>query len=78
MPRFFFDIHDSGVTRDDEGQELPDIEAARRLAMSSLPQIAADEIPMDSDRRHFVVLVRDGNGTPVYTATLSFAGLVLT
>ncbi|MBE7181394.1 MAG: hypothetical protein INR71_09345 [Terriglobus roseus] len=77
MPRYFFDIHDTGSTRDDTGTECADDEAARVLAIRTLPDIARDEIPKDGDRRHFVVLVTDENGRPTFSATLSYAGVWL-
>ena len=77
MPHFYFDIHDTGTTLDDVGVELPDVAAVRQAAMESLPQIAADEIPKDSDHRHFTVLVTDEDGHSVYSATLTYTGLWL-
>lgn len=77
MPRYFFDIYDSGITKDDEGHDLPDEAAVRRAAMESLPKIAADEIPADGDKRHFIVVARNEDGQAVYTATLSYVGLKL-
>jgi hypothetical protein len=37
MTRFFFHVRDDGddVSRDTEGQELPDLEAARQEALNS-------------------------------------------
>ena len=78
MPRFFFDTHDNGrVLHDEEGTELPDMDAVRKAVMSALPKIAADEIPTAGDRQHFAVLVSDEDGHPVYSATLNYAGLWL-
>ena len=77
MPRYFFDIHDGGSSRDDEGTECADLDEARLLAIQTLPDIARDEIPQDGDRRTFTVLVTDADGRPAYTATLSFTGLWL-
>ena len=77
MPRYFFDIHDGTSTRDDTGTECADPEAARKLAIRTLPDIARDEIPKDGDRRSFTVLVTDEEGRPVFAATLSYAGLWL-
>ena len=77
MPRYFFDIHDGGSTRDETGTECADDEAARKLAIRTLPDIARDEIPKDGDRRAFVALIRDEAGHPVFTATLSYAGVWL-
>jgi hypothetical protein len=33
MPRFFFNVQDGVDLRDDEGMLLPDLDAARRLAI---------------------------------------------
>lgn len=33
MPRYFFDVHDGTNLRDEEGTELPDLDAARRIAI---------------------------------------------
>lgn len=77
MPRYFFDIHDGGSTRDNTGTECADDEAARKIAIRTLPDIARDEISKDGDRRAFMVLVTDENGRAVFSATLSYAGVWL-
>ena len=63
---------------DEEGSELPGLLEVRQEALACLPVIAANEIPLGEDRRHFTVLVKDGDGLPVYSATLSFVGMWLT
>jgi hypothetical protein len=45
--------------------------------MNFLPEVARWRIPEGEDHRAFTVLVRDGGGTIVYTATLTFSGLTL-
>ena len=78
MPKFFFDVFDGAATaRDEIGTELADIEAVQTAARRLLPDIARDELPSDGDRRMFTVLVRTESGVPVYSATLTFAGLRL-
>ena len=77
MPHYFFDIHDGGSTRDDTGTECADDEAARKQAIRTLPDIARDEIPKDGDRRAFMVLVSDEAKRPIFSATLSYAGVWL-
>lgn len=77
MPRYFFDISNRSFHRDEEGSDCANFEAARALAMRSLPEIARFAIPGDGDNQAFVVLVRDEAGTVVYTATLTFAGVRL-
>jgi hypothetical protein len=78
MARYFFHLNENGIMRRDEvGHDLPDLNAARREAMRTLPAIAYDEIPLDGDRQGFMVLVTDESGQPVYSATLNFTGLKL-
>ena len=78
MPRYFFDVHDiRGIHRDDHGHDLPDLEAVRKEAMRTLPEIAYDQMPSDGDRQSYVVLVTDEDGHPVYSATLNYTGLWL-
>ena len=77
MPRFYFDVHDTGSSIDEDGLELDDRRSVRDHAITALPAIAADEIPRDGDRRHFVILVRDEVGQPIYSATLTYTGLWL-
>lgn len=75
MPRFFFDIHDGEWSRDDVGTECRDVEAACQETKQSLPEIALDQVPRDGDHHMITVLVTDEDRQPVYTATLTFAGL---
>ncbi len=75
MPRFFIDTDDGDVrVHDDEGFDLADAEAARREAMTVLPDMARDKLP-DGDRRTFVATVRDEAGSVLYSATLTLVGL---
>lgn len=74
MPHFFIDTDDGDLPHhDDEGLDLPDVQAARNAAMSALPDMARDKLP-DSDRRTFSAIVRNEAGTVLYTATLSLVG----
>lgn len=74
MPHYFIDTYDTGrELADKEGYDVADAEAARRLALASLPDLARDEIP-DGDRRTFGVRVRDEQGTVLYSAELALHG----
>lgn len=78
MARYFFHVFANGiVTRDNQGIELNTLEQVELEAMSVLPEIAKDEVPLDGSHQTFTVLVTDDPGHPVYTATLNFAGLRL-
>lgn len=74
MPRYFFDTHDGEHARDEEGRECADFEAARILAMKTLPEIARWAAPGGDDRQTFTVLVRDQADQLVYTMTLTLEG----
>ena len=71
MPRYFFDIDDGErQDRDDVGQDLPDLKAARDAAIEVLPDIARDVLP-DGDRRDITSSVRTDHGGVVFRAKLS-------
>ena len=71
MPRYFFDVTDSGkVSVDMEGVEFDSLEDARGEALRTLGEIAKDELP-DGDHRQFSIEIREGDGAPVLSASLS-------
>ena len=77
MPRFFFDIHDGEWSRDAEGIECEGIHEARREAKRALPAMALEQVPRDGDHHTITVLVTNEDRQPVYTATLTYAGLLM-
>jgi hypothetical protein len=44
MARYFFHLHNDVETRDEEGVELPDLTAARRVAEHEARTIAAESV----------------------------------
>jgi hypothetical protein len=72
MSRYYFDIRDGEeLIPDEEGMELPDLDAAFREAARSLAEIS----PMG--RRtvasgHVAIVVRDGSGTVILDTTLNW------
>jgi hypothetical protein len=45
MPRFYFHVcNGNGFVEDEEGQELPDLDAARESAVRSARSIMADDV----------------------------------
>lgn len=71
MPRYFFDIDDgTRKTRDEQGLELENAEAARRAAIAVLPDLAREELP-DGNQRVFICQARSTDGTVIFVATLS-------
>jgi len=70
MPKYFFDFHDGqGAIADDEGIELPSLDAARSEARQTMGE-AARSMAKGADAR-IVVQVRDQSG-PVLTVAATF------
>lgn len=44
MPRFFFNLHDDMVSEDEEGRDLPDLQAAHAAAVQSAKEMACAEV----------------------------------
>ena len=64
MPLYYFDFRDStGLLRDEEGFEHPDIDAAEREAMEVAAGIGRDRFPQGD--RSIIVEVRDELGQRV-------------
>ncbi|MEA2760615.1 MAG: hypothetical protein QOH65_3371 [Methylobacteriaceae bacterium] len=71
MPLYFFDITDTGKTwPDSEGTELASLEEAREEALRTLGEIVKDKLP-DGDHRNFLIEIREGDGAPLLSASLS-------
>jgi hypothetical protein len=76
MPRYFFDTRDDDrLLSDDEGLELPDMEAVKVQAAKSLAELARDVLPC-STRRELAVEVRDLRQS-VMKALLHFEAVIL-
>jgi hypothetical protein len=61
MPRFYFDIREhAGVTRDENGEELLDADAARRRALECSGELLRD-YPPDGVGELIKVEVREGD-----------------
>lgn len=63
MPHFYLHLSNgSGDTRDEEGIDLPDLQAARSEAVSSIRSILKDELALGSLDLDGHVRIADGNG----------------
>ena len=70
MARYFFDWRDNeNFDEDDEGMELPDLEAVKVEASRSLLERAYDILP-GLDRHSLSIEVRDERGTPLLSVIL--------
>ncbi len=72
VPRYFFDISDGGLFKDETGLTFPDAHAARDTAIRTLPNIAQDHIG-NGQSRSVTVLMRDENGRALFTASLTLS-----
>ena len=72
MPRFFFHVFNHEITLDEEGTELPDLDAARAFAIESARSLVCEsvkkgqlnldhriEIADESDARRMTVTFRE-------------------
>ncbi len=69
MPRFYFHLRNTLETDDEEGRELPDLEAARELALENAREIVCANIRegyLNLDHR---IEVTDADGREVLVIT---------
>ncbi|WP_156376097.1 hypothetical protein [Methylobacterium sp. Leaf117] len=72
--KIYFDFDDSHTPlRDEEGIDLPDVEAARTEVLRALADIAKDVLPK-SDQQAFRVSARNASGDIVYSAEVTISG----
>lgn len=72
--KIYFDFDDSRSRfRDEEGIDLPDVEAARTEVLKTLAEIAKDTLPK-SDQQTFCASVRNAAGNIVYSARVTISG----
>ena len=63
MPRYFISLEDGGgLLADPVGQELPDLEAARRLALRTAGQSIPDEMAQGIGRVRLTMTLADEMG----------------
>ena len=76
MGKFYFDFHDdTGVIRDDAGEDLPNATAARKEALELVSQAVKDLAHRHLDGR-IVVEVRNGDG-PIFKVSALIATTLL-
>jgi hypothetical protein len=73
MPRFFFHARSGdGLTRDHEGQDLPNREAAHAEALAAAEQLWGD-LPPDVAREDLSLEVADETGAAILTVPFAEA-----
>jgi hypothetical protein len=64
VPRYFFHIcDDEGMSRDEEGTELPDLEAARNEARASARDLIANYLKTGKPVKNQTVQIANAEGT---------------
>lgn len=63
MPRYFFHVREGNLLhRDEEGQQLPDAEAARAEAISSVREILSEKLLHGGALNHRTIEIADETG----------------
>jgi hypothetical protein len=63
MPRYYFHVREgSTLNRDEEGQDLPNAEAARREAVSASREILGDKLLHGGSLDHRTIEIADETG----------------
>jgi hypothetical protein len=71
MPRFYFDIReDDRLVSDDEGNDLPNIDAAEREAVLVATEIVSDKVKRGRIQK-VIVEVRNEDGQRLLTSTVT-------
>jgi hypothetical protein len=73
VPRYFFNIYDDIVVRDDEGMELADVDAARREALAGIREMMCDQVRQGRLILHHRIEVLDAAGAAVLNMTFGDA-----
>jgi hypothetical protein len=69
MPRYFFHVHDGLLTEDEEGTDLPDIDAARAFAMDCVRDMVCDDIKQGWLNLEHQIDVADDAGAQILSMT---------
>jgi hypothetical protein len=72
MPQFYFNIRDTnGLTRDPEGQDLPDLDTARKEAVSAAREILGEKLLHGGSLNGRTIEIADEAGHVVATVNAS-------
>ena len=69
MPRYFFHIYDHDITLDEDGRDLPDLAAARELALDSARDLVCESIHRGYLNLDHRIEVQDQQGETVIVLT---------
>jgi hypothetical protein len=79
MPLYYFHVRNGlGFTRDDEGQDLPDTDAARKVALRGIRSMLASEVAEGRIDLRGRIEVTDAEGESVFEVPFDDAIVLLT
>jgi hypothetical protein len=76
MPRYYFDMRDPHLVRDEEGVEFRDIEEAKIEGARCLAEMAKDRVP-GVIQQTMIVEVKDENRLPLLELRLRLEAIVV-
>lgn len=76
MPRYFFHVYNDETTIDREGQDLTDLDAAKREAMRGARDLMAEEVRHGEVTLSHRIEVEDDGGRPLLTIRYADAVLI--
>lgn len=76
MPRFYFNIYEDVALEDEDGIELPDLEAARRAALAGIRGLLCDQLREGRLILHHRVEIADAGGALLLSIRFEEAVLV--
>jgi hypothetical protein len=73
VPKFYFHVHDDLATFDEDGVELPDFEAVRRVAIKGARELACEQLRRGKVTLGHRIEVTDEDQRPVLTVSFGQA-----
>ena len=69
MPLYYFHIYNTDITIDEEGQELPDLDAARATAVSGARDLICQDVRNGEVTLSHRIEVADADNNSLFTVT---------
>jgi len=76
MPRYYFHLHNGALARDEEGRELPDLEAARQEAIKAARELMGEDIKEGLLRLGHRIEIGDEDGREVLMVPFAEAVMI--
>ena len=76
MPRYYFHLHNGATARDEEGRELPDLNAARQEAIRAARELMGEDIKEGLLRLGHRIEIGDENGAEVLVVPFAEAVMI--